>query len=711
MHVGQTAESPCRINTMNNKRIHLYRQTIPNIAHTMLGYLCFFLLALTLVLTSKPVFATSIRDYIAPLLSPHHPVHNKKNSPPGHSHKPNTGRQHHITHHSHAKLHHHEKKHLWNLQDADIHSVIDLVAKLTGKNFIVDPRVQGKITITSAKPIANKQIYPLFLSILDVLGYRAISTEKDVVKIVPADSARFSSLPIIKQAGNQPSAQTIVKVIQLKYISARSIIPTLTPLLPSTASITAYLPTNVLILAGKAANIEKISNIIHIVDNSNAEGIAIIQLRHAIASQVVSTLNALAKQFTDRHVALAALTRSNSILISGNRKQRLRYRLLIQQLDQADNQRSGNTRVVYLHYRKAKALVPILLSIAKADYGSAVGTNRLPENSKDKKIQPTFSTPATGNKVVVNIAADPDINAIIITAPPALRRVLRNTISQLDIRPAQVLVQALIVEVTEQTLKQLGIQWGTRHHGNITDGTPFSTLDGGLGIGFIHSSNLRVLITALQKDTNTNILSTPTLVVMDNQKASIKVGTMQPFTQASYQTNSTTPITNPYTSISRQFVGLHLDVTPQINQGNAVELKIDQGNESILSDVKSNAGDPVTSQSTIKTSVLVNNGEILVLGGLMKNEHDRIQQKVPFFGNIPIIGHLFTNSDNTIEKKNLLVFLRPVIIHTNRLATIISQGKYQFMRNEQIIDHASHDALLAPWKMKQQLHLPNPFNE
>ncbi len=605
-------------------------------------------------------------------------------------------------------------KHLWNLQEANIRSIIAEVAKVTGKNFIVAPSVQGKISLVSATPISNDKVYPLFLNVLQVLGLRAVPVGHSI-KIIPADKARFASLPVLsKNAHGQPGGAMIVRVIALKFISARNLLPSLTPLLPSTASISAYLPSNVLILAGVKANVDKIAAIIHQVDSSSAQNITIIRLRHAIAANVVETLKTLNTEMGGTHVGLAAIAQSNSVLVSGNRTQRVKYRLLIDRLDARGQSSNGNTEVVYLHYRKAKAMVPLLMSIAKAAYGNEVGSSSNAPAKKGKKLVVSPMTNTSAHHVVVDIAADTTLNALVITAPNGLRRVLKRTIARLDLRPAQVLVQAMVVEVSQQTLDQLGIQWGTRSNG--ADGTPFSTLTGGLGLGFLKTGSFRALIQAMRNNTNNDILSTPTLVVMDNQKASIKVGRMVPFQSGAYETNqsnasaSSNAISNPYSTFERKFVGLHLDVTPQINQGNAVELSIDQGDASIIDNSSTaQSFNPQTSQSNIATSVLVNDGETLVLGGLTRNEHDEVSDKVPFFSSIPLLGHLFVSQKKTVVKKTLLVFLRPVIIHTAKMAGLLTNGKYAFARNQQMSIKGGSDLVLPPWQTDTRATLPSPF--
>ena len=671
---------------------------------TMIRIFHSFLLSLMLV-TFSPVFAAAAPSHaVTTALGPNKPTHSTK--------KDTGGR-------------------LWQLQGADIRSVIDEVSHITGKNFVIDPRVQGRVTIVSGKKLHQNEVYPVFLSLLRVLGFSAVPAGA-VTKIVPNIDARQMAAPLL--AGHHvPGDAPVVSVIPLKFLSAQQLVPTLRPLLPDAASLTVYAPANMLVVAGSAANVRRVSQIVKKVDSRDNNGIDMINLKHAIATNVVKTLKALqgANPYNQAgKVTLAADDASNSILMSGNLQQRIRLRVLIAKLDAGlGNQSQGNTQVIYLHYLHAKDLVPVLAGIAKASYGtSKVGTvvPAVPQDSLGHDKQPsaplvTSQTSSASVKLTngtggnqVEIVAEPHTNAIIITAPPTLLHTLREVVAKLDIRPAQVLVQAAIVEISESKLRQLGIQWGTRSGGG--DGTPFSTLTGGLGIGFIKAGNFRALIQALGNDSSSDILSTPSLVVLDNEKAKIKVGKMVPFTTGSYATNSGDAITNPYTTQDRKYIGLNLNVTPQINQGNAVLLKIDQGNETLLDNTSTgnvnSQLNPTTSKSSIDTTVLVNNQEILVLGGLIKDVDQHVTDKFPILGDIPGLGQLFQSHRDDKEKMDLMVFLMPVILHNADNGLQVTGGKYNFMRDQQLVQHSRFGtgAILAPWGTRHQVNLPSPFS-
>ncbi|MCW5588556.1 MAG: type II secretion system secretin GspD [Legionellales bacterium] len=623
---------------------------------------------------------------------------------------------------------HRDNTTLWNLRDADIHSVIAEVAKVTGKNFIVDPRVQGKVTIISATPLTKDEVYPVFLSLLRVNGYAAIP-DGHTIKILPMINALQENTPV----GNthlQPKDAMVVKVIAVKNKSAEQLVPVLRPLIPPSSSLSAYLPSNSLIVSDTAANIAKITHLVHEVDTANQSGVDIVPLQNALASDVVKELVTMMNMASPGmpQLALAADDRTNSIIMSGNITQRARARLLIQQLDAINsNGGSGNTQVVYLHYQTAKNLVPILAGIAQASFGEDATLNthtqKITDTSeKNKPEQESMNASISAKGKHVEIESDPSTNSLIISAPNNVMRTLRSVINRLDLRPAQVLVEAAIVEIDETKLKHLGIQWGTSKlpgdtNPVLSSDPEFSQLTGGLGVGFIHNGDMRAMITALARDGSTNILSTPDIIVLDNQTADIKVGKKVPFITGSYSTAADGSLNNPYTTTQREYVGLELKVTPQINQGNAVKLLIQQGNESIVDGSSSNQNpNPITDESDIKTSVIVNNGEILVLGGLMSNQMVEILHKLPILGDIPGVGLLFRDKEHDMEKKDLMVFLRPVILRNDNQNINVTDGKYDYIRTRQLqqldqfgypLNYGGQPSILPP--LHGQAQLPSPF--
>lgn len=617
---------------------------------------------------------------------------------------------------------------LWNLQDADILSVINEVSLETGKNFVVDPRVTGKISLISSKPIKPNEVYNLFLSVLELLGYSAIPSG-NVVKIVPnMESGEFATRVATAKAPGQGD-EVVVRVIPLENISAAQLIPIIRPLLPQWSNISAYTPGNVLILLGRAANLERIMKVIHDVDQASNNEIDIIPLQHTSATQLTNVLTNLqnASRATGEmpQVSIAPDERNNSILLSGNKAARLRMRVLVSQLDTANVNAQGNTEVVYLRYLQAKTFAPILAKIAQniinKDTAGSNPSSSIPVTymGVPSNIPAKSSTAAPLNSATIQ--AEPNTNAIIITAPPTLMRELDSIIAKLDIRPAQVLVEAIIVEINQDDLKDFGVQWGalTNSTSTTTTSSNTTTSDGfaalGLGrVGIIPHVQFKAIVSVLQNKTGVNILSTPSVVVLDNQKATLKVGTQISETNGSYATTGNATTATPYTTTERKDVVLQLDVTPQINLGNAVRLKFKLVNDSLQN--PDNPGpEPIVNKSEIDNSVIVNSSDILVLGGLISNNVRDSIDKVPLLGDIPIVGELFKHSSRKLEKKNLMVFLQPVILHNEEDVNAITNTKYQFIRNTQInwpekLSNPGEQKLaniLPLWKNK--VVLPKPF--
>lgn len=592
---------------------------------------------------------------------------------------------------------------LWNLQDADIRQVAAEVSRETGKNFLLDPRVSGKISIISSSPIAGDEVYQMFLSMLQVLGYTIIPSGQ-VYKIIPLSGSTSQNVKLSTPSSPGSGAELVVRVIPLAHVSASKLVPILRPLIPDNGGISAYFPANALIITSSASNVAHVVDVIRSLDQADTSRVEVIPLRNATASDVVSILTSMEPDSSDEsHVTLAADEHTNSILLNGDLQGRLKMRGLIARLDNPPPAGyEGNTRVFYLHYLKAAKVAPILTKVAKADSASA-------GNSKD----------SAANRV--NIQAEPTTNSLIVTAPPAIMRNLQQVISQLDIRPAQVLVEAAIVEIDDGTLKQLGVQWGTINTessssdssssdsssssgdvdtsggGNISAGTLPTGYNEGIGV--IKSGNFREIITMLQQSVTTDILSTPSLVVLDNQTAKIEVGKTLSIQTGSYSSTDSTSTVTPFDTYDRQQIGLHLYVTPQINRGDAVQLKIDQGNETLQNPVNPGTT-PVTNNAGIKTTVLVNTGDILVLGGLISNNEQLGETKIPLLGDIPGVGKLFQYHTTTHVKKDLMVFLKPIILYQQKDSIAITNGKYNFMRNQEIL-----------WNNKQPIQKVNLLPE
>lgn len=612
---------------------------------------------------------------------------------------------------------------LWNLQDADILSVINEVSQETGKNFVVDPRVSGKITLISSKPLRKGEVYQVFLSVLGMLGYSAIPSGS-VVRIIPNMESGEVATRIASKRAPGRGDEVVVRIIPLQNVSSTQLIPVLRPLLPQWSNVSAYTPGNVLILVGRASNLERIYNIVQEVDQAATSGIQIIPLHHASAIQVANVLNNL--QTASRAageapgVSIAVDERSNSILLGGPKASRLRMRVLISQLDAPSATADGGTEVVYLRYLEAKTLAPLLSKVAANILGKSSGSQLDTSSvSSSSSGSSTASKEVTSSATSTNIQAEPSTNAVIITAPPALMSALKSVIAKLDIRPAQVLVEAVIAEIDESNLQSLGIQWGSVPQSAEPNANPegatitdFPSLGAGI-VGIMPGTQIKAVLSILQNQSGVDILSTPQIVVLDNQKATIEIGQDVPYQTGAYSSPGATAIATPFNTFQSKPVTLKLDVTPQINLGRSVRLKIALKNDT-LQNPQNPGVNPIINTSKISNSVLINSDDILVLGGLISNSNNENINKVPILGDVPIIGTLFQQKTRNVSKKNLMVFIKPIIMHNNDDALTISHSKYNDTRSTQAnfrddladIGKGPVKTRLPPWKNGKDLPLP-----
>ena len=466
--------------------------------------------------------------------------------------------------------------------------------------------------------------------------------------------------------------------------------------------------------------------IIQDVDKAANNGIQIIPLHHASASQVASVINNL--QAASRaagespSVSIAVDERSNSILLGGTRSARLRMRVLVSQLDAPATAPSGNTEVIYLRYLEAKTLAPLLGKIAQNIIGKDSGAHFESSIAQSPALSGTASSIAPAKEVLnqSNIQAEPNTNAIIITAPPALMQALKAVIAKLDIRPAQVLVEGIIAEVDESNLSSLGIQWGSvTPSGSVAASatgasiTSFPKFGAGV-VGIMPSVQIQAVLSVLQNLNGVDILSTPSIMVLDNQKATIEIGQDVPFQTGSYATTGGANTVTPFTTIDQKAVTLKLDVTPQINLGRSVRLKLNLKNDTLQNPL--NPGlNPIINTSKITNSVIINSDDVLVLGGLISHTNNENINKVPILGDVPIIGTLFQQKTSNQQKKNLMVFIKPIIVTNGEDAMTISQLKYNSVRSIQAnytedmlsIGKESLHPMLPPWKNSKDL--PKPF--
>jgi general secretion pathway protein D len=602
-----------------------------------------------------------------------------------------------------------------NFREADIHDLINVISEVTGKTFVVDPRVKGKITVVSNQPMGSDKVYAVFLSILGVHGFTAIPSGT-IVKIIPENMAKSQSTPVLSAEQMMEGDTLITQVVQVNHISAPQLIPLLRPLIRQQGHLVAYPANNTLVISDYASNVRRLLKIIRRIDQPDNEEIEVMVLEHASATEIVRILTSLEQKKAAKATKgstnmpnIIADERTNSVLINGDQSTRLRLRTLITHLD-TPVKTGGDTQVIYLRYAQAKDLVNVLKGI----------TDSLVNNPKTKGQVPASQS------VKTNIQADESTNSLVITATPKVQKNLQAVIRQLDIRRAQVLVEAVIAEVSTDTARELGVQWllygnqGTAPVGfsnfdnagvrlvdlasasyaaNQNLGSSLPNIGAGafLGLGRFDSSvfNFGVLLRALASDTRTNVLSTPSLLTLDNQEAEIVVGQNVPFVTGQYtNTGNTGSITNPFQTIQREDIGIKLQVKPQINEGNAVKLEIEQ-EVSSLSRSSQAASDLVTNKRTIKTTVIVEDGNMVVLGGLIDEDLQQTAQKVPGLGDLPIIGGLFRSQSTQKVKRNLMVFLHPVIIRDAATENIISSGKYSYLQARQLEQKAQGLPLMS----------------
>ena len=594
-----------------------------------------------------------------------------------------------------------------NFNQTDIQELIRFVADATKKTIIIDPKVKGKVQVVSSKPVNEKELYDLFLSILEVHGFAAIESGS-VTRIIPIKNARSAPVPVSDKKPARQNSEIYTHVIQLENIAAAKLIPVLRPLVPQQAHMAAYAPSNAIIISDTAANISRIREVIERIDKSAVQKTTIYKLDHASAEEVVRIIDSLRKsqsakgQPEDKKVLLVADKRTNSVLINGDELERQRVMTLIKHLDKPLEQ-NGNVRVHYLEYAKATDLAGVL---------SKVLQNL--EKGDDAK--------AKAGKSTATIEADEGTNALIITGDASVLQSLEGVIKRLDIRRAQVLVEAIIVEMNDSNGQDLGLEWLFFDEGkgygssSLGDSTRLGTSGAALaltvdeddrdsnndarldlasalagttgqllGFGDLDSdAGFSVVLSALQANNDANILSTPSLLTLDNEEASIVVGQEVPFVTGSFSSTGQ-DATNPFQTIERKDVGTTLKVTPSINEGDSLVLEISQEDSSITgAGGLVNASDVITNQRKIDTKILVEDGQTVVLGGLIRDNVQESIQKVPLLGDIPLLGRLFRSTSVSSTKTNLLIFLRAKIVRDRDTMDEATAEKYSFIRQQQL---------------------------
>ncbi len=633
-----------------------------------------------------------------------------------------------------------------NFVGADIQSVVKSVSLITGKNFILDPRVTGTVNIISANPVDKDLVYPILLSALRLQGFTAVEGP-GVIKIVPEADAKLNNSPTVEGTNKYKGDQLITQVFALKYESAAQLLPVLRPLIAPNNVINAYPNNNTLVITDYAENLKRIDKIIQSIDVAPNTEIDVIRLKYASAIEMSQLLPRLMPEAAAQQnipggqpkLALAVDARINGLIVRAENQATIaKVRKLVESLD-VETSETGNIRVVYLRNAEAVKVAETLRGILGGGTGGAGGSQPIPQPVQ----QPTPGQPGAQSvaAVVVNIPqtsgggtiqAYAATNSLVIVAPDYVYNGLRGVIDKLDARRAQVFVEALIVEVSTNKASEFGIQWqelsgindtGVRGVGgtnfntggvnnnigavatNITGagtGLNIGILKGKISIGGATILNLGVLARALEADGNVNILSTPNILTVDNEEAKIVVGQNVPFITGT-QTATTGGLANPFQTIERKDVGLQLKVKPTVSEGGTVKLTLSQEVSSL--GANSTAGF-ITNKRSIDSTILVDDGQIVVLGGLIQDEVRVNVDQVPVLGNIPFFGNLFKYEKRTRDKVNLMVFIRPVILRDTQAPQLITNERYDYIRNEQGLTAPEHRWILPDMPVPQLPAIP-----
>ena len=628
-----------------------------------------------------------------------------------------------------------------NFVNADIEAVVKAVAEMTGRNFVLDPRVKGVINIVSARPVPASLVYPTLLSALRLQGYAAIEGD-GVTKIVPEADAKQHASPVTLGPVTAGGDRLVTEVYALKNESAVQLVNVLRPLITPNNSIAAVPTGNALVITDYADNLKRIERIITSLDVPPAGEPIVVRLRNASAIDLVPILNRLLAESggaqgavpdPQQRVSVVADPRSNSVLVRSDNPSRLaRVRALIEQLD-TPGRAGGNIFIIYLKNAEALHVAQTLRALLGGGGDNAGGQSNLaltpvaPMNAGPTPVagpapaSPTLSPASTGasggsgfTAGGATIQADTANNALLIMAAEPVYNNIRAVVEKLDIRRAQVYVEALVVEVTADKASEFGIQWnlldpnkfnsnstqvgggtnfGTRGTGtNIIDAqASLTTVGQGLNVGIIRGTisipgigvitNLALLARALETDNRTNILSTPNLLTLDNEQAKIVVAQNVPFITGQYAQTGSTATVNPFQTIERKDVGLILTVKPQITEGGSVRMAIYEEVSSIAS--TSNPAGIITNKRSLESSVIVDDGQIIVLGGLIQDSFTDNANKVPLAGDIPIVGSLFRYDNRQRSKTNLMVFLKPTVVRSGAATSSLTADRYEYLIGEQ----------------------------
>ncbi|MGI2179137.1 type II secretion system secretin GspD [Shewanella frigidimarina] len=638
-----------------------------------------------------------------------------------------------------------------NFKGTDIQEFINIVGKNLNKTIIVDPTVRGKINVRSYDLLNDDQYYQFFLNVLQVYGYAVVEMENHVIKVIKDKDAKMASIRVADDKSPGVGDEMVTRIVPLYNSEAKQLAPLLRQLNDNAGggNVVNYDQSNVLMISGRAAVVNKLVEIVRRVDKQGDTDVQVVALDYASAGEIVRIVDTLYRssanqsQLPGQAPKVVADERMNAVIVSGDEKSRQRVIELIKRLD-AEQASTGNTKVRYLRYAKAEDLVEVLTGFAQNLQDNKEGASTQQGNSSKRRSD-------------INIMAHSDTNSLVISAEPDQLRTIESVINQLDIRRAQVLVEAIIVEIAEGDNVGFGVQWGSKAGGltqfnNIgptigevgagvwaareTEGTTVTTTSGvesnttvnptsdgdytliaqalgkvnGMAWG-VTTGNFAALIQAVSSDTNSNVLATPSITTLDNQEASFIVGDEVPIITGSTSSSNND---NPFQTVERKEVGVKLKVVPQINEGSSVKLTIEQE----VSGVNGNTGVDISfSTRRLTTTVMADSGQIVVLGGLINEEVQESIQKVPILGDIPFIGHLFKSSSSKKTKKNLMIFIKPTIIRDGMTMEGIAGRKYNYFRALQLEQQArginlmpnTQVPVLEEWD--QEAYLPDEVND
>ena len=571
-----------------------------------------------------------------------------------------------------------------NFRDADIRSVIESVAEITGKSFVLDPRVKGKVTIISPGPIDASLLYEAILSSIQVQGFQAVE-DGAVTRIIPFTQA-------FNFAGGDGDNTLETEIIKINHVQAATLVPVIKPLLSNGARLLAFAQSNFLIVSDIRSNVKAVKRIIAKMDDPDQTAVEVINLKYIAAGEAVHIAGQL-KQLQKQELSLVEDGLNNRVIVSGPSMARTAFRNMLKLLD-LPSTKKGNVEVIYLDYSRASEIKPIIDGMLGSDIflrlaGESVGDGNSETNYK--------------------VEIDELNNALVIAAPSAVIREIQSVVAKLDRARPQVLIEAVIAELSEEQARDVSAQLvitGKNRGGYITNfdgvlagllGTAFG---GGESVGaaqiagslpqsvigvvgdFDSKTNrgMGLLVQAIKKDGRNKLLSTPSVITLDNEEASLTVGEQVPFPTGSYANSNNSNSVNPFTTVNREDVGVMLKVKPQISKGNAVRLEIEQESSAVKTGTADSQLGATTTKSTIQTNVMIQDGELLVLGGLIEGTTGESESKVPFLGDIPILGNLFKSSNNSDREKVLMMFIRPTIIRTPEDSNKLSQFKFEHLK-------------------------------